>query len=70
MISGSKKVKGNNYEEKSEMAEEMRKFKEGRSSVKTAGMDLLLKKAEKEQGYNKALPKVKKAVKGKGFINP
>ncbi len=67
-LAGNKKVKGNNYEDKSEEKEEIRKFKEGRSSISTYGMDQLLKKSEKQQGYNKALPKVKKSVKGKGFI--
>jgi len=67
-VLGSKKVKGNNYEQKSERKEEMRKFKEGRSSVNTPGMEALLKKAEMQEKYNPSLPKVKKSVKGKGFV--
>ncbi len=66
-VPGSKKVKGNNYELKSEKLEQMKAKKEGKASTKVAGMESLLKKAQKEEGYGK-LAKVKKSVKGKGFV--
>ncbi len=66
-MSGSKKVKGNNYEIKSEKLEQAKAKKEGKDSTKIAGMESLLKKAQKEEGYGK-LTKVKPAKKGKGLI--
>jgi hypothetical protein len=37
-------------------------------SMKTAGMEKLLEKAEKKQGYSDK-PRVKPAKKGKGFVS-
>jgi len=67
VMSGSKTVKGNNYEEKSEKMQQIKAKKEGKASTKVAGMESLLKKSQKEQGISK-LPSVKKSVKGKGLI--
>lgn len=66
-MKGSKKVRGNSYEEKSEKMEGDRIKKDARSGRKTAGMETLLKKSQKHEGYGK-LPKVKPNKKGKGFI--
>ena len=65
-MSGSKKVKGNNYVERDEKYDK-KMLKKDSKGMKTAGIAVELKLSEKEQGYSKK-PKVKPVKKGKGLI--
>lgn len=65
-MSGSKKVKGDDYDEKSEKFQ-IKSLKKDRASKKIAGIGVALKKAQKDEGYSKK-PKPKVARKGGGMI--
>jgi hypothetical protein len=61
MAPKGKKVRGCNYVAADEEYDKKTRKKEDKS-MKTAGMEVLLKKAEKEEGYSKK-PQVKPAKK-------
>lgn len=65
-MKGSKKVKGDNYEEKSEKFA-IKSLEKDRKSKKVAGIAVALKKSQKDEGYSK-MPKPKVAKKGGGMI--
>lgn len=62
-----KKIAGNKFVEVDEVYDKITRKKEDKG-MKTAGIERLLTKAEKQMGYSNK-PQVKGAVKGKGFVS-
>ena len=67
MAPKGKIVKGNKFIAADEQYDKKTKKKEDKS-MKTAGMEKLLMKAEKEMGYSKK-PRVKPVKKGAGLVS-
>lgn len=66
MAPKGKKVSGSKFVASDEEYDKKTRKKEDKS-MKTAGMEKLLEKAEKKQGYSNK-PRVKPAKKGKGLV--